>query len=173
MNKKQNRVPNNLVKEGITLKRFIEEKRLLKTKVKLLHILLLDQDLKTLEEQHLTIKDFNLEDIYLLEEMHLIVPVASKIMPIEENNLKLRSYLIYLSYLYSIDFLSIYEQDKTFFFSLLSKLQITDHIKRNFNTLISENKGAYFSLYLEELNNPEYRNALREDKLILQRSVNK
>ena len=59
--------------EGITLKKFIEEKRLLKTKVKLLHILLLDEDIKDLSRECLTLTNLNLEDLLLTEEMHLIV----------------------------------------------------------------------------------------------------
>ena len=157
--------------EGITLKKFIEEKRLLKTKVKLLHILLLDEDIKDLSRECLTLTNLNLEDLLLTEEMHLIVPVKDKIILGEIDELKLRSYLIYLSYLYNIDFLSIYEQDKELLWDLISRLQISDNIKNNFYQLLTTRNGEFFSSYLEELNNPEYRSSLREDKLILQRSV--
>lgn len=157
--------------EGITLKKFIEEKRLLKTKVKLLHILLLDEDIKDLSRECLTLTNLNLEDLLLTEEMHLIVPVKDKIILGEIDELKLRSYLIYLSYLYNIDFLSIYEQDKELLWDLISRLQISDNIKNNFYQLLTTKNGEFFSSYLEELNNPEYRSKLREDQLILQRSV--
>ena len=157
--------------EGINLKRFIAEKRLLKTKIKLLHILLLDEDIKDLSRERLTLSELNLEDLFLTEEMHLIAPVKDKIISEEINELKIRSYLIYLSYLYNIDFLKIYKQDKALLWELISKIQISDNIKNNFYQLLATKKGEFFSNYLEELNNPEYRSKLREDQLILQRSV--
>ena len=115
--------------EGINLKRFIAEKRLLKTKVKLLHILLLDEDIKDLNRERLTLSELNLEDLFLTKEMHLIVPVKDKIISGEIDKIKIRSYFIYLSYLYNIDFLSIYEQDKELLWDLISRLQISDNIK--------------------------------------------
>ena len=157
--------------EEINLKRFIAEQRLLKTKIKLLHILLLDEDIKDLSRERLTLSELNLEDLFLTKEMHLIVPVKDKIISGEIDKLKIRSYLIYLSYLYNIDFLGVYDQDKTLLWGLISKLQISDNIKNNFYQLLATKKGEFFSNYLEELNNPEYRSKLREDQLILQRSV--
>ena len=103
--------------------------------------------------------------------MHLIAPVKDKIISEEIDELKIRSYLIYLSYLYNIDFLKIYKQDKALLWELISKIQISDNIKNNFYQLLATKKGEFFSNYLEELNNPEYRSKLREDQLILQRSV--
>lgn len=160
------------IEEGITLKRFVEEKRLLKTQIKLLHILYLDEDIISLNREGLTLSTLDLEDIYLTEEMHVIVPVANKIIAMKENDLKLRTYLIYFSYLYNVNFLKIYENNPQLLWQLISKLQISERIKKNFYELLETNKGAYFSTYLEELNNAEYRSNLREDKLILQRSVN-
>ena len=157
--------------EEINLKRFIAEQRLLKTKIKLLHILLLDEDIKDLSRERLTLSELNLEDLFLTKEMHLIVPVKDKIISGEIDKIKIRSYLIYLSYLYNIDFLRIYKQDKALLWELISKIQISDNIKNNFYNLLTTKKGAFFSNYLEELNNPEYRSKLREDQLILQRSV--
>ncbi len=157
--------------EEKNLKQVIEEKTLLKTKVKLLHILYFDQDLITLENEGLTILDLNLEDLYLTEGMHLIVPVADKIIPIKENDLKLRSYLIYLSYLYNFDFLSLYFTDKALLWDLACKLQISTSIKENLYHLLKGEKRPYFSTYLEELNNAEYRDSLKEDTFLLQRSV--
>lgn len=157
--------------EEINLKRFIAEQRLLKTKIKLLHILLLDEDIKDLSRERLTLSELNLEDLFLTKEMHLIVPVKDKIISGEIDKIKIRSYLIYLSYLYNIDFLRIYKQDKALLWELISKIQISDNIKNNFYNLLTTKKGEFFSNYLEELNNPEYRSKLREDQLILQRSV--
>lgn len=158
--------------EGITLKRFIEERRLLKTKVKLLHILLLDDDILSLEKEGYTISSLTLDDLYLTEDAHFIAPIKNRIVTSKENNLKLKTYLIYLSYLYNLDFFKIYQEDAKTLWELISKLHISKNIKDNLYLLICNNEGEYFSRYLEELNNPEYRGALRDDKLILQRSVN-
>ena len=167
-----NVITNKKEIEGVNLKRFIEEKSLLKTKIKLMHILLLDEDIISLNQKQFTLATLNLEDLIFTEEMHLIVPIKDKIIPFQENDLKLRSYLIYLSYLYHFDFLSIYENDKELLWKLISSLQISENIKTNIYKLLTINKGEYFSTYLEELNSSEYRSFLEEDKLILQRSVN-
>lgn len=159
--------------EGITLKKFIEERRLLKTQIKLLHILLLDDDIITLENKGLIIPKMTLDDLYLTKKTHFIAPIKDKIVPLKENNLKLQTYLIYLSYLYNFNFLKIYEESPFTLYSIISDLQISDNIKNSLFYLINNSDGAYFSAYLEELNNPEYRTKLREDKLILQRCVNK
>ena len=159
--------------EGITLKQFIEEKRLLKTKVKLLHILLLEQDIKELENKSLTLKSLGLNDLYLTRNAHLIVPVEDLIIPYEKNNLRLSTYLVYLSYLYEIDLLTIYEEDPEFLCKILSKLQISGSIKANLYNLMKNNEGECFEKHLEELNSSLYRDSLREDKLLLQRSVKK
>ena len=127
--------------------------------------------LKDLNCERLTLSELNLEDLFLTKEMHLIAPVKDKIISGEIDKLKIRSYLIYLSYLYNIDFLRIYKQDKALLWELISKIQISDNIKNNFYQLLATKKGEFFSNYLEELNNPEYRSKLREDQLILQRSV--
>lgn len=171
MNQKRNVITSKERIEGITLKQFIEEKRLLKTKIKLLHILLLEQDIKELESKNLTLESLQLDDLYLTEGMHLIVPVEDKIIPFERNNLRLTTYLVYLSYLYEMDLLTIYEKDPEFLWEMLSKLQINENIKMNLYSLIKNNKGETFEKYLEELNSSLYRDSLREDKLLLQRSV--
>ena len=173
MKQKRNVITGKERIEGITLKQFIEEKRLLKTKIKLLHILLLEQDIKELEREYLTLETLQLDDLYLTEGMHLIVPVADKIIPFERNNLRLSTYLVYLSYLYEIDLLTIYEEDPEFLWKILSKLQISGSIKANLYNLMKNNEGECFEKHLEELNSSLYRDSLREDKLLLQRSVKK
>ena len=85
---------NNQLK-GITLKTFIDEQRILKTQVKLYHIMYLDEDIMTLQKERLTLSNLTLEDIYLLEQYHMIIPVAKNIIPYEENDLLLKTYLIY------------------------------------------------------------------------------
>ena len=138
-----------------------------------MHILCLDEDIITLNKEGLTLSSLDLEDIYLLDKAHLIVPVADKLIPFTENNLKLRTYLIYLSYLYNINFLDLYQIDLQYSLKLISSLQISENIKRNLYNLQETNKGKYFSTYIEELNNSEYRDSLRIDQKRLQRSVKK
>lgn len=153
--------------DGITLKEFIEEKRILKTKVKLMHIKLLDEEIKKLHQEGLTLSKLSLEDLILTPEFQLICTLKDKIIPSEPNDIKLRTYFIYLSYLYNIDLLTLYEQDLTKLGLILSKLKLDREIKKNLYCLMSGSEGLYFSDCLEELNNSNYR----EDKLILQRSV--
>ncbi len=158
-------IPNN----AITLKRFIEQKRLLKTKLKLIHIQLLDEDIKQLEQENLTLLSLNLEDLYLTRNMHLIAPIENKIVPATDNNLKLQTYLIYLSYLYNLNLIKLYQSDPHLLWNLIQSLQISMHIKQSFYTLLKENKGDYFSTYLEELNSPLYRIKQQEDILTLKK----
>ena len=162
--------PLNVVRNkkvlGVTLKEFIKERRLLKTKFKLMQIELLDKDIKNLNQEGLTLNNLNLENIWLTNSMQIVC--IAEIIPIEENHLKLTSYLIYLSYLYEIDLLSL---DQNELGIVLSKLKIPQEIKRNLYALISNKEGAYFSDWIEAMNNPLYRESTKEDKLILQRSV--
>lgn len=167
--KKLNIISDNTNVEGIDLTRFIKERRLLKTKIKLIHIYLLDQDLITLAKNNLTINNLKLEDLYLTSDQCLIAPIKDKIIPFKPTDLKLISYLIYLSYLYNIDFITIFDQDPYNLWTIISKLHLSPNIKKNLFYLITANKGAYFSTFMEELNNPEYRNNLKEDALTLTR----
>ena len=166
-----NLTKEELKKEGMTLKRVIEEKKLIKTKLKLLHILKLDEDIIALNKEGLTLSSLGLEDVYLLEGMHLIAPIADKIIPFKANNLTLQTYLIYLSYLYDIDLFAIYKINPAYLWSILSELRISENIKRNIYSLLFASKGKYFSTYIEDLNHSEYRDYLKEDKKMLQRSV--
>ena len=167
----KNITKEELKKEGMTLKRVIEEKKLIKTKLKLFHILQLEEDIISLNNEGLTLSKLDLEDVYLLEGMHLIVPAADKIIPLKEDNLKLQTYLIYLSYLYNIDLFAIYKIDSEYLWEILSHLQISENIKRNIYSLLFMNRGEYFSTYIEDLNRSEYREELKKDIQILQRSV--
>ena len=165
MNELLNVVRNKKVL-GVTLKEFIEERRKAKTKLKLMQIELLDKDIKNLNQEGLTLNNLNLENIWLTESLQIVC--TAEIIPIKENHLKLTSYLIYLSYLYEIDLLSL---DQNELGIVLSKLKIPQEIKRDLYALISNKEGAYFSDWIEAMNNPLYRESTKEDKLILQRSV--
>ena len=89
MNELRNVITKTKDVEGMNLKTCIEKERLIKTKIKLLHILLLDQDLETLEQKKLTVSNLDLEDLYVTEELHFIAPIEEKIIPYEQNNIKL------------------------------------------------------------------------------------
>ncbi len=162
---------SNKTKEDISLQTFIDEKHLLKTKVKLLHIMHLDHDLKLLEAHNQTLSSLSLNDLFLTPRTTLISPVKNKIIPLTKNNLKLSSYLIYLSYLYNFDFTRMYEQDAKYALSLIANLAISYHLKSNVLVLAKCDDTPYFSTYLEELNTSFYRENQRKDRLILQRSV--
>ena len=161
---------NNQLK-GITLKTFIDEQRILKTQVKLYHIMYLDEDIMTLQKERLTLSNLTLEDIYLLEQYHMIVPVAKNIIPYEENDLLLKTYLIYLSYLYMIDLYKIYEENKEVAQKIILNLHISKSIKDSFIKLLNKENAAFFSSYIGKLNTPEYRLNVKEDSLVLKRSV--
>ena len=169
LNELRNAIRKEKPEDAISLSRFIEEKRLLKTKVKLLHILLLDEDIKGLEKENLTLPDLTLEDIYLTTKMHIIAPIESKIIPITPNDLKRKTYLIYLSYLYNINLLDIYQNNPSLLWQILSRIDTSPNIKHNLYTLLTQNKGEYFSTYLEELNSPEYRMKQESDILTLKK----
>lgn len=151
---------------GVTLKKFIEERRLLKTKFKLMQIGLLDKDIKNLNQEGLTLDHLNLENIWLTEGLQMVC--TAEVILNEDNHLKLTSYLIYLSYLYEIDLLSL---DQNELGIVLSNMKIPGEIKKNLYALMSNGEGTYFSDCIEAMNNPLYRENNKKDKLILQRSV--
>ena len=68
--------PLNVVRNkkvlGVTLKEFIKERRLLKTKFKLMQIELLDKDIKNLNQEGLTLNNLNLENIWLTNSMQIV-----------------------------------------------------------------------------------------------------
>ena len=142
-------------------KEIIEKRTILKTKLKLLQIVSFDQDLKKLLDHELTIYNLGLEDFKLNEQYELIVPVEHKIIK-WHNDLKLRSYFIYLSYLYQFDFLSLYENPSSSLYKLLYHLNLPNDLRENLLLLLEGREGKYFSSYLEELNSPEFRNVLYE-----------
>lgn len=161
-----NIVSNVVPNDSVSLKKVIEEKRLLKTKVKLLQIKLLDQDLESLETRHLSLAPFDLEHLFLTPKHHLI---CESLIIEKTSDLKLKSYLIYLSYLYSFDFLRLYEEDENELWQVIEGLNISQNIKDSLYSLLMNQESPYFSEFAEELNNPEFREMQRLDKLILHR----
>lgn len=153
-----------------TFYNMIEENTLLKTKLKLLHIYYFDKDLRTLHDNKLDLFTIGLADFHLTPEYQLIVPVENRIEPLENTNKnKLKSYLIYLSYLYNFNFFPIYYDNPKYFYRLLFELHISEDIKQNLFKLLNNHEALYFSDNIEDLNNAEYRTDLREDTLRLRR----
>jgi len=151
-----------------SLKEIIKERKLLKTKLKLIQIYYIDKDLQTLDKYNLTLKDITLDDIYLTEPCLLYVPLKDKIIYKESNNhIKLKSYLIYLSYLYNFNFLDIYYKNPLQLYPIILNLNISKKIKLNLYNLLNNTKGEYFSECIEDLNNIEFRENLYKDELKL------
>ncbi len=167
-----NIISDKVVNDGVCLKKFVEERRLLKTKVKLLHILMLDDDLRLLNKLGMGLSFIDLGDLFLVDNNLLVAPIKDRIIAYKDNDVKLKVWLIYLSYLYNFDFLNVYQNDVNLLCSLILKLQISDNIKDNLFKLLTINKGEYFSSYINELGSDSYREGLRLDSLMLQRCVN-
>ena len=77
--------------------------------------------------------------------------------------------MIYLSYLYSFDFLRLYEEDENELWQVIEGLNISQNIKDSLYSLLMNQESPYFSEFAEQLNNPEFREMQRLDKLILHR----
>lgn len=148
-----------------SLKEVIEEQTILKTQLKLMHIFYLDQYLIRLNETGYSLSDISLEDIYLTQEHQLYYSHKDKIIKGElSNEIKLKSYLLYLSYLYNIDFLQIYKINSNYLFEIILSLNISENIKQNIYLLLNNIPSPYFSEDIEDLNNHEYRESLPIDK---------
>jgi len=151
-----------------TWKNMIERKSLLKTKLKLLQIEQFDRDLKTLHENHLNLPSFNLEDFHLNSSHNLFVPLKDKIIPSQEKESTiLRSYLIYLSYLYNYNFVENMKNPNDLYRTIFS-LGINEEIKQSLFRLLNKEEDAYFSDYIDDLSNSEFRESLRADRLKLE-----
>lgn len=171
-------LPLNVVTEekNIPSKRtwedMIEERILLKIKIKLLHIYYFDKDLQTLQKNHLDIKDLSLKDFQLTEGYQLFVPVKDRIVEFPNNyDTKLRSYLIYLSYLYNINFLEIYYKEPNKLYKLIFSIHITEEIKQNLFNLLNNKEAPYFNEMIEDLNNAEYRENLQKESITLKKKL--
>lgn len=151
-----------------SLEEIIKERRLLKTKIKLLHIISFDKDLKSLNSGGLDIRDLRIADLRLTPTYGLYAPIYSKISDLTDtSDSKLRSYLIYLSYLYNIDLLKLYQENFPLFYEIIISIELPVNIKMNIFSLKKYNDGFYFSDISSELNSAEYREQqLVDDKKI-------
>lgn len=151
------------------LDKVIKERKLLKTKVKLIHIALFDKDLKNLNNEEFDIEGLCLEDFRLTSESNLIVPIYNKIISSKERSSILKSYLIYLSYLYNIDLVSLFKNDYHLFYEIIISLELPVEIKMNLFELIKYHTGDYFSDNIEILNSAEYREKIYQDEKRIRR----
>jgi hypothetical protein len=153
------------VEGSTTLEEIIKERRLLKTKIKLLHIVSFDKDLKLLNKEGLDIRDLRIADFRLTPTYGLYAPIYNKIGDLRDNSdSKLRSYLIYLSYLYNIDLLTLYQENYPLFYEIIISIELPVDIKMNIFALRKYNDGFYFSDASSELNSAEYREQQSKDE---------
>ena len=148
-----------------SLEEIIKERRLLKTKIKLLHIISFDKDLKSLNSGGLDIRDLRIADLRLTPTYGLYAPIYSKISDLTDtSDSKLRSYLIYLSYLYNIDLLTLYQENFPLFYEIIISIELPVDIKMYIFSLRKYNDGFYFSDISSELNSAEYREQQLKDE---------
>lgn len=161
-------ITKSSLENDTSLEEIIKERRLLKTKIKLLHIISFDKDLKSLNSGGLDIRDLRIADLRLTPTYGLYAPIYSKISDLTDtSDSKLRSYLIYLSYLYNIDLLTLYQENFPLFYEIIISIELPVDIKMNIFSLRKYNDGFYFSDISSELNSAEYREQqLVDDKKI-------
>lgn len=158
----------------ITFDKMIEERKVLKPQIKLMHILSFDKELQLLHQNGFDLESMNLNDFHLTEKYLLIVPLAERIIPLKENSkTKLKSYLIYLSYLYNTNFLEIYYKNPNYLYNLLFGLNLNEEIKQNLFHLLNYKDAPFFSETMEVLNNASYREELHQDTIELSRKLAK
>ena len=161
-------ITKSSLENDTSLEEIIKERRLLKTKIKLLHIISFDKNLKSLNSEGLDIRDLRIADFRLTPTYGLYAPIYNKIGDLTcASDSKLRSYLIYLSYLYNIDLLTLYQENFPLFYEIIISIELPVDIKMNIFSLKKYNDGFYFSDVSEELNSAEYREQqLVDDKKI-------
>lgn len=161
-------ITKSSLENDTSLEEIIKERRLLKTKIKLLHIISFDKNLKSLNSEGLDIRDLRIADFRLTPTYGLYAPIYNKISDLTcASDSKLRSYLIYLSYLYNIDLLTLYQENFPLFYEIKISIELPVDIKMNIFSLKKYNDGFYFSDVSEELNSAEYREQqLVDDKKI-------
>ncbi len=153
-----------------SLNEIIRKRKILKIKLKLMQIYDLDQDLKALDENGLSLNEISLDNLYLTDQNILYVPLEEQIIIRQDQYyLKLRSYLIYLSYLYNFNFLAIAEKDPHDLMRIISSLNMDEEIKQNLFHLLNKKPGDYFINYIEKLNHSEFREQLQADSIKLMR----
>ena len=151
-------ITKSSLENDTSLEEIIKERRLLKTKIKLLHIISFDKDLKSLNSEGLDIRDLRIADLRLTPTYGLYAPIYNKISDLTDtSDSKLRSYLIYLSYLYNIDLLTLYQENFPLFYEIIISIELPVDIKMNIFSLRKYNDGFYFSDVSSELNSAEYR----------------
>ena len=143
------------VKMKVSLQQMIDEKRLLKLKWKLWQIYLLDSDLELLDQNQLSLSKLDLKDIYITDKELLYSPTQARIIKKENNALKLKSYFLYFSYLYNIDFVSLYHKNQPLFWEIFNLIQIPEEIKNNFTHLLDDKDAKHFGFYLSSLDNAD------------------
>lgn len=157
-------ITKDIPKNTTGFDKVIKERKLLKTKVKLIHIALFDKDLRNINNEGFDIEGLCLEDFKLTSESNLVVPIYNKIVLSKEKNSLLDSYLIYLSYLYNIDLVSLYKSDYHMFYKIIINIELPVEIKINLFELIKYHTGEYFSNNVESLNSAEYREKIHQDE---------
>lgn len=165
-------IRNTSPKNAIGFPEIIAERKLIKTQIKLLHIAAFDRDLKRIRSARQGIDEIKLTDFYLSSEQNLVVPIKKRITRRKNNCHTLAaSYLVYLSYLYNIDFLKLYRNDPLVFYQTILSLNLSDDLKQSLFILLQNREETYFSTYLDSLNTPEYREQLEDDKKRLIREL--
>lgn len=165
-------ITGNCPPNVISFAEIIAERKILKTRLKLLHIAAFDRDLIKINSDKKDLKSLSLDNFYLTPENSLVVPVS--IVEANQNpksKTLLRSYLIYLSYLYNIDFLNLFYNHPTIFYKTIFSLNISEDIKQSLFFIIRDREGSYFSKFIDDLNTHTYRESLEEDKKRLMREL--
>ncbi len=164
-------ITNHIPDSSINLQKVIEERQIIKTQLKLLHIATFERDLAKLHAQKLSLSSIGIPDFYFTKNRELIVPVESKIVTANDGKLTLETYLIYLSYLYNIDFVSLYKNNPTIFYKTIMSLNLSDEIKQNLFSLLQGIDSPNFGYHLDSLSTPEFRECLEMDKKRLAREL--
>ena len=166
-------IKDDIVTKKVSLEELIKEKKLLKLKLKLMHIFYLEHDLVVLDRSNLTLSDIALKDIYLENKYLVVAPIKNRVIAKQNDyNIKLKCYLIYLSYIYNVNLFSYYENNRSLFNELMSLIKLNKHIKENLEALINNNKANFFYEYLEELNKNESLETIINDRFKLVKRLN-
>lgn len=165
-------ITNSSPAAGVSLDKIIAEKRIIKTRLKLLHIAAFERDLFKLHAKKLSLSSIEIPDFHLTKSHELVVPVESKIIEYnDEEKITLESYLIYLSYLYNVDFMLLYQKNPTIFYKTIMSLSIDENIKQSLFALLRGKASISFYNHLDAISTSEFREALELDKRKLAREL--